>query len=371
MNKQELMEYMKVVCDGEAAVYACDETIAALQAKKQTWLGAEPCPSKPSLPKENDFYRAPQISASDRHVDHDAGGKALWGCLPGLLVFIPWFTSAAASSWGYGLFVILICGIGFPLITGLLVKLAERSDDQSREAAIDREYEHAREQAKRKYAEAMKEYDRKNSRRNAALDAEAARQSTLDHIIAGYTAHREELFEKLSKVYSSGIIHDRFRNIVAVNQIREYLEMGVCDSLEGPNGALALYYQDLRAERICGSIDDLKKAMVNAIEHLNSSMSGLIHEVRTTNSNIRALESSLGEGLSHINSRMEGLQSALPIYADQVTTAISSVNSNVESMNRSVHQIEKATSASAHNEYIALREVTMDNYLRFRYKDPT
>ena len=197
MNKQELMDYLNVVCDGEAAVYACDETIASLQAKKQMWLGKDPCPSKPNLPRENDFYREPQISASDRHVDHDAGGKALWGCLPGLLVFIPWFTSAAASSWGYGLLVILVCGLGFPLVTGLLVKLAERSDDRSREEAIDRTYEHAREQAKKKYAEAMREYDKRNSRRNAALDAEAARQNTLDQIIAGYTAHREKLFEKL------------------------------------------------------------------------------------------------------------------------------------------------------------------------------
>ena len=216
----------------------------------------------------------------------------------------------------------------------------------------------------------MNEYYRLNRHRNAAIDAEAARQSTLDQIIAGYTAHREELFEKLNKIYASDIIHPRFRNIVAVNQIREYLEMGVCDSLEGPNGALALYYQDLRAERICGSIEDLKKSMEKALQDVSSMQSRLIQEVRATNSNIRSLESSLGDELSHINSRMEGLQSALPIYANQVTSAISSVNNSVESMNQSVHQIEKVASASAHNEYLALREVTMDNYLRFRYKDP-
>lgn len=31
MDKPQLMEYLKAVCDGEAALYACDETTDALR----------------------------------------------------------------------------------------------------------------------------------------------------------------------------------------------------------------------------------------------------------------------------------------------------------------------------------------------------
>lgn len=69
---------------------------------------------------------------------------------------------------------------------------------------------------------------------------------------------------KLMEHYSQGIIHPKYRNWVAVATIYEYLDTGICNELSGPNGAYKFYEEDLRAQRIAGTVDELRRKALSA-----------------------------------------------------------------------------------------------------------
>ena len=170
---------------------------------------------------------------------------------------------------------------------------------------------------------------------------------------------KERIRNELEKLYARDIVYGRFRNIVAVSQILEYLEMGLCEELTGPNGAYAQYMLDVRTDRICDSIDSLKKAMQNMMSQVLISQNQIIGEIRKTNDNMVDLKSSLRNEISDIKDQV-GIAIKT---AEQTNARIDSTNHHLQVANSKIGQMNNILSASAHNQYIALRESGMNNYM--------
>ena len=59
----------------------------------------------------------------------------------------------------------------------------------------------------------------------------------------------DSLEKTLQDLYRQDIIPPQYRNMRAMMSIAEYLEGGLCDKLEGPGGAYALYDEEKRQEQ--------------------------------------------------------------------------------------------------------------------------
>lgn len=73
--------------------------------------------------------------------------------------------------------------------------------------------------------------------------------------IAEVKEHLTKLCEIHAKLISLDIIYPKYLNFAAITTISEYLEVGRCSSLTGPDGAYNLYESELRANRIIVQLD--------------------------------------------------------------------------------------------------------------------
>lgn len=172
----------------------------------------------------------------------------------------------------------------------------------------------------------------------------------------------ERIKQELQQLYSRDVLHVSFRNMVAVNQIREYLDMGVCDALEGPTGAYSQYLQDVRVNRICTSIDELKRSLLHALNQIAMNQSILVSEMRKMNENINQMQASIDQGFAGIQQQMNRAQQMAAVQTSQLENRFAEMNTQLEG-------IHNALSASAHNEYVALRETNVRRYLK-KYQLP-
>ena len=146
------------------------------------------------------------------------------------------------------------------------------------------------------------------------------------------------------------VLYPSFQNLIAAYQIREYLQMGICEALDGPIGAYAQYMLDVRTERICTSIKDLKVAVVNAIQTLQST---LVHELRYIGDSVNEMNTTLDNDLQQLNSSISAMNSA---SREQIDVHFAKANQYLESMNKNI-------ATSAHNQYIQQRLQNVDTYL--------
>ena len=167
----------------------------------------------------------------------------------------------------------------------------------------------------------------------------------------------EELKLQRDQLYAMNVLHPNFQNMIAANQIREYLEMGICDELEGTNGAYALYMQDVRANRICESIDDLRQTVQEGFNEVKGKMSAVMAELRRTNANIDALNTSINSGFSDMQRAISEGQEKF--NANQ--------QASLNEANGYLRSISKTLQDAGHNEYIALKEANVSSYLRRIY----
>ena len=106
----------------------------------------------------------------------------------------------------------------------------------------------------------------------------------------------KQLLEKLNKVdellanlYSLDVIYPKYRELIPVVTMLEYLESGRCDELTGANGAYNIYESEVRQNIIIsslgrvismlGSIRDNQYALYQVLQHSNSLVEGMSSEI--------------------------------------------------------------------------------------------
>lgn len=155
------------------------------------------------------------------------------------------------------------------------------------------------------------------------------------------------------QVYGLGVLHEQFRNSLAVHQLRAYFDMGVCDTLEGPGGAIAQYLMDLRTNRICGTIDELRTALETGVQAIITNQGHILQEVREANNRItsmgHAITSQLNFMQGNILSAQHAAQERMEACMDEATKHLDAINTTLKD--------------AAHNEYIAMKAAKVEGYL--------
>lgn len=91
-----------------------------------------------------------------------------------------------------------------------------------------------------------------------------------------------QLENALEEHYNRNIVFSKYRNIVAITAINEYLESGRCYSLDGPDGAYNLYEMELRQNIV---IDKLTKIIDN-LEDIRHNQFSLYEELKKSNEKV-------------------------------------------------------------------------------------
>lgn len=89
----------------------------------------------------------------------------------------------------------------------------------------------------------------------------------------------------LEQVYAENVIFPKYRNLVAITAINEYLLSGRCDKLEGPDGAYNLYEMELRQNIIIAQLSSI----IDNLEQIRSNQYSLYEELQRSNYTINEI----------------------------------------------------------------------------------
>lgn len=279
MNSQELLEYVRRAKDLEADIYQNELLEKKLEEKRQK--------GKPVEPEEPEYIdeTEPQKPVLEEYKpDSSDIIEVGLGLLFGLLGMLK-----MANEHMFGGIVLLAIGgwICFAVF--------------NRHSKVD-------ERNKRK----LEDYERSMNHYKALGDIPAWNQQKrkIYEICLKLYEERRERYEKccndipplvqnvrgalsgaLGKLYAENIIYPKYRNMVAVTTIYEYLESGRCNRLEGPDGAYNLYEMELRQNIIIGQLS----VIASNLEHIKENQFMLYNEIVAANDNTNFLLTNIND----------------------------------------------------------------------------
>lgn len=131
----------------------------------------------------------------------------------------------------------------------------------------------------------------------------------------------------LSRFYNLGVIFPKYRNLVAVVTMHEYLMSGRCSQLTGPYGAYNLYESESRQNKIIcdlgqiksmlADIRDMQHAMYEAVRESNY----IAGQIYSQNESLLASNKKIEENskIAAYNSKIAATNSKISAYIDTFT----------------------------------------------------
>lgn len=156
------------------------------------------------------------------------------------------------------------------------------------------------ESSKQTYEKQMQEYDiklseykRELSRINKSYPVEyeeykekvSIHDSKVADIMLQHTDMLKCLEKSINIVYEENVIFPKYRNLVAITAINEYLMSGRCDKLEGPDGAYNLYEMELRQNIIIAQLSSI----IDNLEQIRNNQYSLYEELQKSNYTINEI----------------------------------------------------------------------------------
>ena len=163
----------------------------------------------------------------------------------------------------------------------------------------------------KEHISSKKTYEKKMQKYNEAVNADEQRVKKellyKKELIAQWyqvKEKRDETNSVLLSIYDVGIIHEKYRNIVAVTSFYDYFDTGQCFSLTGPGGAYARYEEDLRFKRIETRLD----VIINKLDEIIANqqyIASLMQEANNTLKHIETLNNSMMSDMKNIKENSE------------------------------------------------------------------
>lgn len=110
-------------------------------------------------------------------------------------------------------------------------------------------------------------------------------QNVIDRVNDLYEDLDKKITTSLEELYDMDVIFPKYRNLVAITSINEYLMSGRCYELEGPDGAYNLYETELRQNLIINKLSDI----VDNLEKIRDNQYSLYEVLKDSNRTIKAL----------------------------------------------------------------------------------
>lgn len=93
----------------------------------------------------------------------------------------------------------------------------------------------------------------------------------------------------LQQYYNLGVVYPKYRGLVPICTIYEYIESGRCVSLTGPDGAYNLYERELRMNLIIDKLD----TVIDKLDSIRKSQYMLYEAIQTSNEQLARLSNAV------------------------------------------------------------------------------
>ena len=310
MTKSELIQYMSMIVDMEKHIYIQDRLIDKLIVIKNE-LGYKKVFSEPTKPKNQkiyifyfliDFFHALILGVIA------CVSIAILAWLIGKIFSLNndlWnFLGNVISSNGFLIFLIL-----FFYIREVIKYVSEVKKENDSN--------------KKDYDEKLLQYKNDVANENRRIEDELVKKHFLEIEIQVLIDKRNQSKQVLAELYDLNILYSKYRNFVATSSILEYLESGICDTLEGRDGAYKFFEEEIRLDRIILKLDDA----INQLSRIANTQALLHNQVL------------------YSNQRLEGLIDSTNSMANQ----ISSLTENVSDISYSLEQNVSNSAIAAYN----------------------
>ncbi|MBQ6825945.1 MAG: hypothetical protein IJP34_04725 [Clostridia bacterium] len=297
MNTNELIEYVNEVKELECSVYT-HERLKPLYLEKLEGIA----PQKPTL-KKSSIANKPYIP---REPSLEGTTLSLEGSF--ILIYVLIALSIVITIMSFWLIAIDVgflafCSLLFSIfMDGYSIKIFKDFN------ANKKDYENKLEEYNillTKYNEDIKEDERLNKLyesdfKKELIDFEGQLQIFNDKkesLSNEFSYVSTQLNSSLEQLYNKDIIFPKYRNLVAISVISEYLTSGRCSELEGPNGAYNLYELELRQNII---INQLSSILSN-LEQIKNNQYTLYQELKKSDAIINNLLANIGNQIAISN----------------------------------------------------------------------
>lgn len=143
--------------------------------------------------------------------------------------------------------------------------------------------------SKIRYAKENTNYINAQKSRKETLDRVNRQIHLLPEVIKKSQGKLYETQEILNKYYNLGIIYPKYRGLIPICTIYEYIESGRCVSLTGPDGAYNLYERELRMNLIIDKLD----TVIDKLDSIRKSQYMLYEAIQAGNEQLARLSNAV------------------------------------------------------------------------------
>ena len=268
LKVQQLKEYLKNVFDLESSIYQTNQLKLKYQEKRANESPKEKNHILPSKPVEPTYLNA-NIKFSQALKTSKIlyilwyislfAGFSVGGA--GLLIFAVFKGVYGSEFSGHQslTYMFIIGGIGIIIFAYITYRIFKLKNEQQQEVLDQNKSK------REKYSIELSTFER-----NCA-EAQIRKEKAFSEYSKELTAYNYEttktlqqlsdiemkLKSSLYNLYSKNVIYAKYRNLVTIATLFEYIDSGRCFELEGPNGAYNLYEGELRADIIISSLNNI------------------------------------------------------------------------------------------------------------------
>lgn len=295
MKGKELLEYVKKVFEMESAIRIQEDVLQKVDDERERLN--HPYYKVTSGLYKYDYHEEPQYEGYC--MDDYIGAFIVWIILSIILLFIFLFGGVDVGMEG-----IFISGvISFIVVGGyMFFKSLSAKASYNDECCKTKEYndlvktltDKDNEEIKRKNEEII-EWNNKHCQeieaKKAALDIYRAK---LEDIL-------KETKNTLEAYYRKDIIYPKYRSLIPISSFCDYLQSGVCETLEGHEGCYNKFDLEVRLDTIISRIDDV----IDNLDQIKFNQHTLYEEVVKCNEKLDNLSTGISEMTNNITGSIE------------------------------------------------------------------
>jgi len=152
-----------------------------------------------------------------------------------------------------------------------------------------------------KYQSELEEYHIAMANDNMRLIQEEIRKAALEVEVNQLQAQNAESKKTLEKIYASNVIFPKYRNMVMVCSLYEYICSGRCDTLDGHEGAYNILEMEIRLDRVVTQLDQV----IDALERIQHNQYIIYTAIQDANRQLQQFQHSTNQAIATFQSMQE------------------------------------------------------------------
>lgn len=286
MTTAEITEYLKQATELEASLYRQEAAIEQTKKELAVYAPKKIYRSKPTQqqawePKKPDEDK----SAKSDYYFRLISGIVLLGIAAVSLIFVPF------GLGGIGVVSAVVLGFCGWILLQRAKNLNTNAKNEADYQAAMSKYRNRVEEYKRKYEKDLAEYNKQLQEAEEQEKVYAEKNRITNEVVERLNVPYIQTKSALNDLYALNVVFPKYRNMVAISTMYEYLASGRCSELTGADGAYNLYESELRQNIIIGEL----AVVITKLEEIKQNQYILYEELSKTNEILAGISSDMKE----------------------------------------------------------------------------